>query len=266
MARLHYSRGQQSLDLMNHIGIVACSVEGAALCYRTIAQAGEEHLGRYNHPKVTLHSIPMAEWMPAFNSNDFKAIAEFMLESAKVVANAGADLAICPDNTCHLSWPYFIQRSPIPWLHIGEVVAAEAERNGWRKAALLGTRFTMNGSMYPDVFSRCKMEVLAPSAADQEIVDRVIWNELVRGQFLESFRLAYNEVIGRLKTQGCDCVILGCTEIPLLVHADDCPLPTLDSTRLLAHSAVRTLCGSASNLVGNRRPLKGDAHTRQPIG
>lgn len=228
---------------MKHIGIVACSAEGAALCYRTIAQAAERYLGEYNHPKVTLHSIPMAEWMPALNAGDYKAVAEFMLESANVVALAGADFAICPDNTVHLSWEHFIARSPIPWLHIGEVVAAEAQRRGWTKAALLGTRFTMTGPMYRAVFRRYGMETLPPSPSDQQIVDDVIWTELVRGTFLEASRLRYNEVIQRLKQQACDCVILGCTEIPLLVRADDCPLPTLDSTRLLAEAAVRHAIG-----------------------
>ncbi len=228
---------------MKHIGIVACSVEGAALCYRTIAEASEPHVGAYNHPRVTLHSIPMADWMPAFGECDFRAVGELMLESARVVANAGADFAICPDNSCHLSWEHFIDRSPIPWLHIGEVVAAEARRNGWSKAGLLGTRFTMEGPMYPDVFRRHGMEVLPPSTEDRAIVHDVIFEELVRGRFLEPSRLRFNEIVARLKAQGCDSVILGCTEIPLLVRADDCPLPTLDSTRLLARAAVMTAIG-----------------------
>lgn len=229
---------------MKHIGIVACSAEGAALCYRTIAQVAKRYLGDYNHPKVTLHSIAMAEWMPALNDGNYQAAAEFMLESARVVAKAGADFAICPDNTVHLSWEYFIERSPIPWLHIGEVVAAEARRHGWKTAGLLGTRFTMSGPMYRDVFRRNEMDVIVPSIEDQEMVDEVIWKELVRGDFPESSRLRYNEVIQRLRDQGCDCVILGCTEIPLLVRSDDCPLPALDSTRLLAKAAVMYAIGA----------------------
>lgn len=229
---------------MKHIGIVACSAEGAALCYRTIAQAAERFLGEYNHPKVTLHSIPMAEWMPALNDGDYRAVGKFMLESACVVSEAGADFAICPDNTVHLSWGHFIERSPIPWLHIGEVVALEALRHGWKTAGLLGTRFTMTGPMYREVFRRHAMDTITPSAEDQKIVDDVIWKELVRGEFPERSRLRYNEVILRLKNRGCDCVILGCTEIPLLVRADDCPLPTLDSTRLLAQAAVKHAIGA----------------------
>jgi len=228
---------------MKHIGIVACSAEGAALCYRTIAQSAEEFAGKYNHPTVTLHSIAMAEWMPAFNAGDYRGVGELMLKSGRVVAEAGADFAICPDNSCHLSWEYFIDRSPIPWLHIGDVVAQEARRNGWKKAGLLGTRFTMTGPTYRDAFRRVAIDVLPPTPDDQRIIDDAIWNELVHGTFPESSRLRYNDVIARLRDKGCDSVILGCTEIPLLVRADDCPLPTLDSTRLLARAAVKHALG-----------------------
>lgn len=228
---------------MKHIGIVACSAEGAALCYRAIARSAERYLGEYNHPTVSMHSIAMAEWMPAFNAGDYRKVGEFMLKTAKVVAEAGADFAICPDNSCHLSWEYFINRSPIPWLHIGEVVANEAQRNRWKKAGLLGTRFTMNAPMYRDAFRRHSIDVLPPAPDDQQIIDNVIWSELVHGNFPEKSRLLYNEVISRLSDKGCDSVILGCTEIPLLVRADDCPLPTLDSTRLLAHAAVEHALG-----------------------
>lgn len=225
--------------MAKHIGIVACSAEGAALCYRAVAQEAERYMGDHNHPKVTLHSIPLADWIPALDGGDYKSVGRLMLESANVVAGAGADFAICPDNSCHLSWPHFIDDSPIPWLHIAEVVAQEARRNGCKKAGLLGTRFTMTGPFYREMFARYQMEALPPSAEDQKLVHDVIFRELVHGVFPESSRLGYNQVIERLKRQGCDCVILGCTEIPLLVRQDDCPLPTLDSTRLLARAAVQ---------------------------
>ena len=225
--------------MAKHIGIIACSAEGAALCYRTIAQAAEEYMGTHNHPTVTMHSIPLADWVPAFDNKDYKAVGRLMLESARVVANAGADFAICPDNSCHLSWEHFINESPIPWLHIAEVVAQEARRREYKKAGLLGTRFTMRGPVYPEVFLRHHIGVLPPPPEHQKLVDDVIFKELVHGVFSESSRLGYNYVIEMLKREGCDCVILGCTEIPLLVREDDCPLPLLDSTRLLARAAVQ---------------------------
>jgi aspartate racemase len=221
-----------------HIGIVACSAEGAALCFREIAAYSLKLMGEHMHPQVTLSCIALGEWMPAFNRGDYEGVGEFMLRETQIVATAGAQLAICPDNSAHLAFKSVAERSPIPWLHIAEEVAKAAVRGGFRHAALLGTRFTMTGPVYPEMFAKHAVKISAPSAEDQKIIDDIIFRELVNGIFSEASRLRYNEVIGRMKASGCDCVILGCTEIPLLVRQDDCPLPALDSTRLLARAAV----------------------------
>jgi aspartate racemase len=221
-----------------HIGIVACSVEGAALCFREIAAYSRELMGEHMHPQVTLSCIAMGEWMPAFNGGDIEGVAEFMLRETAIVAKAGAQLAICPDNSAHLAFKHVAARSPIPWLHIAEEVAKATLRGGYRHAALLGTRFTMSGPVYPEMFEKLALKISAPAAIDQKIIDDIIFKELVNGIFRDSSRLRYNEVIDRMRLRGCDCVVLGCTEIPLLVRSDDCPLPALDSTRLLARAAV----------------------------
>jgi aspartate racemase len=221
-----------------HIGIVACSVEGAALCFREIAAYSLNCMGEHLHPQVTLSCIAMGEWMPAFNRGDYESVAEFMLRETEIVAGAGAQLAICPDNSAHLAFKYVAARSPIPWLHIAEEVAKAARRHGFRHAALLGTRFTMSGPVYPEVFANYGLKISSPAAADQKLVDDIIFKELVNGRFTEASRLLYNGVIDRMRSFGCDCVVLGCTEIPLLVRQEDCPLPALDSTRLLARAAV----------------------------
>jgi len=221
-----------------HIGIVACSVEGAALCLREIAAHSLNLMGEHMHPQVTLSCIAMGEWMPAFNRGDYEGVARFMLRETEIVAKAGAQLAICPDNSAHLAFKHVAAKSPIPWLHIAEEVAKAAVRNDHRHAALLGTRFTMTGPVYPEMFEKYALKISTPAEGDQKIVDDIIFKELVNGIFSEASRLRYNEVIYRMKIRGCDCVILGCTEIPLLVRADDCPLPALDSTRLLARAAV----------------------------
>jgi aspartate racemase len=226
------------LTKSKHIGIVACSVEGAALCFREIAAYSLKLMGEYMHPQVTLSCIAMGEWMPAFNRGDYDSVADFMLRETKIVAKAGAQLAICPDNSAHLAFKHVVARSPIPWLHIAEEVAKAAVRDGYRHAALLGTRFTMRGPVYPEMFEKNALKISSPVEGDQKIVDDIIFKELVNGIFSEASRLRYNEVIERMKVRGCDSVILGCTEIPLLVRSDDCPLPTLDSTRLLARAAV----------------------------
>ena len=232
--------------MRKHIGIVACSAEGAALCFREIAAYSQQFMGEHQHSQVTLSCIAMGEWMPAFVRADYSAVADFMLRETAIVAKAGAHFAVCPDNSAHLAFPQVIAKSPIPWLHIAEEVAKAAVHDGYKHAALLGTRFTMTGWVYPEIFVKYGVTVTPPSRADQQLVDRIIFQELVNGVFNEESRLAYNEVIARLKAQGCDCVILGCTEIPLLVRADDCPLPTLDSTRLLARASVDAALGRGS--------------------
>jgi aspartate racemase len=224
---------------MKHIGIVACSAEGAALCYQTICRDALVRVGKSDHPRITLDSIPMAAWMPAFESGDFQGVAGFMLDSARLLAKAGADFAICPDNSAHRAWEWVERETPIPWLHIARVVAAEANRRGYRSVGVLGTRFTMDGPIYRDALSAVGIEALVPARGDFEMVHRTIFAELVDGVFSDATRNEYYAAIGRLRDRGCDAVALACTEIPLLVRPADSPLPTLDSTRLLAAAALQ---------------------------
>jgi aspartate racemase len=231
---------------MKHIGIVACSAEGAALCYRAICRESLTLVGKNDHPRVTMDSIPMARWMPAFDAGDYAGVAGFMLESARLLARAGADFAICPDNSAHLAWEHVQAETPIPWLHIAGVVGQEAARRGFGRVGVLGTRFTMNGPVYREALGALGIDTVAPEGADFDAVDRIIFEELVDGIFRDSSRQAYNEIIGRLKGRGCDAAALACTEIPLLVRPEESPLPTLDSTRLLAAAAVREALTEAS--------------------
>jgi aspartate racemase len=223
---------------MKHIGIIACSAEGAALCYQTICRDALTLVGKNDHPEITLDSIPMARWLSAFDAGDHRGVARFMLESARRVAAAGADFAICPDNSAHLAWDFVQAETPIPWLHIGRVVAEDASRRGFRSVGILGTRYTMSGPVYREALGAVGIEAVTPEPDDFAVVDRVIWSELVDGIVSEASRAEYNRVISRLAARGCDAVALVCTEIPLLVRADDCPLPALDSTRLLAKAAL----------------------------
>jgi aspartate racemase len=221
-----------------HIGIVAGSAEGAALCYRTICLEAPAIMGEHNHPEITMNSAPMAEHMPHIRANDWKAVAETLVASAHKVAKAGADFAICPDNTYHQAFKYLIPQSPIPWLHIAKVVAEEAHRFGYARLGILGTKYLMEGDVYPEALGEFGIESKIPDEADRERINEIIFNELVNGIFPEASRLYFNEVADKLKGNGCDAVVLGCTEIPLIVRPDDTPLPTLDSTRLLARAAL----------------------------
>ena len=225
--------------MTKHIGIVAGSSEGAALCYRTICLEAPAIMGDHNHPEVTMNSLPMAEHMRHIVADDWAAVAELMLASAHKVARAGADFAICPDNTYHQALPYLLPSSPIPWLHIAEAVAAEAQRLGYARLGILGTKYLTEGPVYRAPLENFSIEREIPDQTDREKINHIIFKELVNGIFAEGSRLYLNEVAGKLKERGCDAVVLGCTELPLIVRPDDCPLPTLDSTRLLARAALK---------------------------
>jgi aspartate racemase len=222
-----------------HIGIVACSSEGAALCYRTVSLYGSERLGRHAHPEVSVHTHSLAEYMAAIDRDDWKGVAALMLSSARKLQAAGADFLICPDNTIHIAFPHVAKESPLPWLHIAEVVAGAAHAKGFRRIGILGTRYTMEGPVYPEKLGALGLEHRTPRPAEIEELNRIIFEELVGGLFTEDSLAVFQAVIQRLGTEeGCDAVVLGCTEIPLLVPEERSPLPTLDSTRLLAQAAV----------------------------
>jgi len=232
--------------MTKHIGIVACSAEGAALCYRTICIEGTNLMGRYAHPEVTIHTFPLSQYIRYIEAGDWENVASLMLSSVAKLARVGADFAICPDNTIHQAFDLVVKESPIPWLHIAEEVAAEAKRQGYKCLGVLGTRFLMEGPVYPTKLAAMGIEHRIPEANDRERINEIIFDELVYGRFSSEARAYFNEVIGRLKNQGCDAVVLGCTEIPLLVTQESSPLPTLDSTRLLARAALKEATGTAS--------------------
>jgi aspartate racemase len=221
-----------------NIGIVACSTEGAALCYRSISLEGAAMLGRNDHPEVALHSHSLAKYMQCVYAGDWASVAELMLSSAEKLARAGADFLICPDNTIHQAFELVEHRSPRPWLHIAKEVAKEAQRRQFKRLAVLGTRYLMEGPVYREVLKAAGIEHRVPSAEQRERLDQIIMDELVNAQFLPRSLAYYVEVIRSMKDEGCDAVVLGCTEIPLLVTPESSPLPTLDSTRLLARAAV----------------------------
>jgi aspartate racemase len=222
-----------------HIGIVACSAEGAALCYRTICVEGAQLLGAHAHPEVSMHTHSLAEYMQCIYRGDWRDVGELMLSSANKLATIGADFLICPDNTIHQALPYIAPRSPLPWLHIAEVVASKAVERGFRRVGLTGTRYLVESEVYPEKLALRGVEYLRPSSAEREEINRIIMDELVYGIFRPEAVAYFQQVIGRLKDEGCDSVVLGCTEIPLLMNDSNSLLPTLDSTRLLARAALR---------------------------
>jgi len=215
-----------------HIGIAACSAEGAALCYRTICTEAPALLGTHDHPEVTVHTPSLGQYMDHIYRGDWPAVAEMMLTSAEKLARVGADFVICPDNTIHQALPFIEARSPLPWLHIAHCVADEARARGFRKVALTGTKWLVGSPVYPADYVR-------PTMDEREEINRIIMDELVRGVVKPEQVAYFQKVIGRLKGEGCDAVALSCTEIPLIMNDRNSPLPTLDSTRLLARAALK---------------------------
>ncbi|WP_437821904.1 aspartate/glutamate racemase family protein [Sorangium sp. So ce1078] len=222
-----------------HIGIVGCSAEGAALCYRTICVEGAQLLGAHAHPEVSMHTPSLADYMKHIYRGDWRGVGELMLSSANKLANIGADFLICPDNTIHQALRYVEPLSPLPWLHIAEVVAAEAVDRGLRRLGLTGTRWLVESEIYPEKLAAHGLECVRPSAAERDEINRVIMEDLVYGVFRPEAAACFQRVIGRMRDAGCDAVVLGCTEIPLIMNDSNSPLPTLDSTRLLARAALR---------------------------
>ncbi len=222
-----------------HIGIVGCSAAGAALCYRTICEEGAALMGLYAHPEISMHTPSLSLYVDCLERGDRQGVADLMLASAHKLAGARADFLICPDNTIHLAFDLVKTASPLPWLHIAEEVAAIAVQRGYRRVGITGTDWLMGSEVYPAVLRSKGLDFALPNAEDRARLNSIIMDELVCGIIKPESVREFLAIIGRLKDDGCDAVILGCTELPLIASDDNSSLPTLDSTRLLARAALR---------------------------
>jgi aspartate racemase len=221
-----------------HIGIVGCSAEGAALCYRTVCLEGARLFGADAHPEVTMHTHSLARYLGHIERDDWPGVGELMLDSAQRLARAGATFLVSPDNTIHRALPAILAVSPLPWLHIAEVVASEARARGFTRLGITGTRALTDSEVYPRALAACGLSCERPSLGERAEINRIIFAELVRGVQSAAAVRYFQEVFTGLKRRGCDAVVLGCTEIPLIMDDGNSPLPTLDSTRLLARAAL----------------------------
>ena len=235
---MNLTSGGNAAVMPQHIGIVACSAEGAAVCYRTICAEGAELLGAHAHPEISMHTPSFASYVTCLDRGDRQGVGSLMLASAHKLAAIGADFLICPDNTIHQAFGYVGPRSPLPWLHIADVVAEQAAGRGFRRLGLLGTRWLVESDVYPERLSARGLRCIRPDAAERDEINRIIMDELVRGVFRPEAVACHQRVIERMKDRGCDAVILGCTEIPLIINDANSPLPVLDSARQLARAAL----------------------------
>jgi aspartate racemase len=220
------------------IGIVACSAPGAALCFETICTEAAERLGPYAHPEIIMHASSFAEHIEAMEADDWPKVGRLLARSAEKVASLGARFAICPDNTAHQALD--LAESPIPWLHIADVVAAEAHRLGAGRIGVLGTRWLMEGPVYPSKLAAAGIHWCIPQPADRDVVNDIIFDDLVHGRVPAAATSELCRIIEALhKRESCDAILLGCTELPLAVKPESCALPLLDSTRILARAAIQ---------------------------
>jgi aspartate racemase len=231
------------LLVSKHLGILAHSAEGAALCFRAFCQEGFGELGPHEHPDVTLDCIALARSMPAWDAGDYLSIRATLSVSVQRLAHAGADFFVCPDNTAHMALEQPGEELALPGLHIAEVVADRAALDGRTRVGVVGTRYVMDGPTYPRAFASRGIAAEVPPVGDRHIINEIIFEELVNGVLTASSRQQYVRIIELLAARGCDAVALVCTEIPLLVTPDASPLPTLDSTSLLARAAFDVAVG-----------------------
>jgi aspartate racemase len=222
-----------------HIGIVACSAPGAALCYRTICAEGAALFGPHRHPEISMHSLALADYVDCLDRADMAGVAELMLFSARKLAAIGADFLICPDNTIHQAFALVEPHSPKPWLHIAQVVADRAAELGFKRLGLTGTRWLVDSEVYPEKLRANNLQFERPGNIEREEMNRIIMQELVYDTINPASVAYFQSVVMGFKRQQCDAVILGCTEIPLILGDANSALPTLDSTRLLARAALR---------------------------
>lgn len=227
--------------MAKHIGIVACSAEGAALCYTTVCTEAPELMGKkHAHPEVSMHTHPFSDYVRLMEAGRWDGVAALMLSSEAKLAKAGAELVICPDNTVHKVFDQVAKQAKLPWLHIAEEVAREAGRMGLKRVGLIGTAWTMESSFYKEKLDEYGISIVLPAEKDRKLVNRIIFDELVAAQFTAESRAYFTGLISEMRGQGCEGVVLGCTEVPLIITQENSPLPVLDSTRLLARAALRS--------------------------
>ena len=224
--------------MTKHIGIVGCSAEGAALCYKTICIESADILGEHAHPEVSVHTLSLADYVRCLDAGDTQGVANLMLTSAQKLKDIGAEFLICPDNTIHQAFHLVEMNSPLPWLHIADVLVRNAKSRGFKKLGLTGTKWLVDSAVYDEACDKNGLELVKPDVDTRIAIGRIIMDELVKGDFKEESISYFQNVVSKFAEQDCGAVIMGCTEIPLILNDENSELPTLDSNKLLAQAAI----------------------------
>lgn len=233
-------------DKLPHIGIVAGTAEGAALCYRTLCLEAEKDC-RSVHPEITLHSFPLHWYLEAIDRDDWTGVASLLSRSAAKLEHAGADVIVCPNNTLHKAVDLI--DSPIPWLHIAQPVVEKVIEQQWHQVGILGTQTVMDGAVYAEKFQRSHIEAVLPDEHDRIRIHHIIRTELVSGLFTHASRVFVQQMVEEMAAKGAEAVVLACTELPLLMSGHHTAVPLLDSTRLLAQAALKYIWIDGEHLM-----------------
>jgi aspartate racemase len=228
--------------MQKHLGIVACSPPGAALCYEIASTEASRLASRPGDGvEVSVHCHSLAEYLRCIKADEWDGVAELMRSSARKLISIGAELLVVPCNLIHTAFERAAAGSPVPWLHIAAEVALAARSRSYKRVGLLGTAIVMEGPIYPSQFKRYGIDLCVPDPSERERLNRLLFDEMIYGKFTVEAREYVLQLLRKMKLQGCDAAGLCCTELPVLLKAVDSPIPLLDSTKILAHAAIERL-------------------------
>jgi aspartate racemase len=216
------------------------------------------------HPEITMHSLPLRFYLEAIDRDDWSGVARLLTQSVATLTQVGADVIICPNNTLHRAFD--LVQSPVPWLHIAKPVVMEAAQRGWRRVGILGTQIVMEGSVYSHMLQQADIDTVIPEKDDRIRIQHIIRTELITGGFATKSRMYVQGVINRMKARGAQAVILGCTEMPLLLIEDQSVLPLLDSARLLARAALTYAISSHDHPMTQEQTVSNSHHLSHAVG
>ncbi len=224
--------------MVKKIGIAAVSSEGASLCYATICSEAVKVLGKNKHPEIFLHNPSFDTILEPFKKRDFKTVAKIISNSIKKLQLIGAEFAVIPSNAIHYAFDDIQKNCSIPILSIVEISAQECKEKKYKKVGILGVGHTMSGGLFDKPLKKCLIQMVIPDLKDQNIINDIIYKEIVPSKITEISIKKTLKIIEKLKLKGCDAVILACTELPIIINKDNCPLPFIDTTRLLAKKSL----------------------------
>jgi aspartate racemase len=223
---------------MKTIGIAAVTAEGASSCYKSIVTLAGQRLGFNQHPEITLDNPPFANILAAQKREDWTEVARILTDSVNKLASIGAEVAIIPANSVHYAFDNIESNARIPLLSIVEITADECVKQGYKKVAVLGVGQTMTGGLYDEPLKSRGVESLQLPKDQQEALNTIIYNELVQGEIVPQSVTKIINICSGLKGEGCEAVLLACTELPMVINRENAPLSYIDTTFLLAQKAV----------------------------